>query len=113
MPHEKYMRHIEDYFSLLLLSDSVVKLCLSPLSRLGNLGCLIEGGIADRLGSFHDPLGIFASQHVQVFLTRPLVISHEVRFVIGDEVRSEYQAGYTELNEILSSSPKAHKVGAP
>ena len=113
MPHEKYMRHIEDYFSLLLLSDSVVKLCLSPLPRLGNLGCLIEGGIADRLGSFHDPLGIFASQHVQVFLTRPLVISHEVRFVIGDEVRSEYQAGYTELNEILSSSPKAHKVGAP
>lgn len=42
------MRHIEEYFSISLLSDSVVKLCLSPLSRLGNLGCLIEGGIADR-----------------------------------------------------------------
>ena len=70
-----------------LIADTVVKLCLSPLTKLCDLGCLIKGGVADLPGSFCDPLWVFSNQQVQIFLNKPLSILREVRFIFGDDVR--------------------------
>ena len=70
-----------------LIAETVVTLCLSPLTKLCDLGCLIKGGVADLPGSFCDPLWVFSNQQVQLFLSKPLSIPREVRFIFGDDVR--------------------------
>ena len=70
-----------------LVSDQVVKICLSPLQSLVGLGRLIQDANADFPGSMGDPLWMFGTYPLQLHLPRPLRLHGEVRFLFGDEVR--------------------------
>ena len=70
-----------------LVSDQVVKVCLSPLQSLVGLGRLVQDANADFPGSMCDPLWMFGTYSLQLHLPRPLQLHGEVRFLFGDEVR--------------------------